>query len=132
MIRLKHILAAAAAALALGGCSGVGTGGSSSGVVVLDIGHCVESPGAATPGRLADGSSLEECRFWYKYSYDVKREIEKAGYGCTVCNRGNGNTLSRNWRSTPAVPAWCTCASPAGARSATPHATTRTAWAAAW
>lgn len=94
MIRLKHILAAAAAALALGGCSGVGTGGSSSGVVVLDIGHCVESPGAATPGRLADGSSLEECRFWYKYSYDVKREIEKAGYGCTVCNRGNGNTLS--------------------------------------
>ena len=90
MTRLKQILSAALAALALAGCTGVPSGGGSgsSGVVVLDIGHCVESPGAATPGR-----SLEECRFWYKYSYDVKREIESAGYRCTVCNRGNGTGL---------------------------------------
>ena len=87
MTRLKQTLCAVLAALALAGCTGVPSGGGS-GVVVLDIGHCVESPGAATPGR-----NLEECRFWYKYSYDVKREIERAGYRCTVCNRGNGTGL---------------------------------------
>ena len=87
-------LLAALAALTLAGCSGVGWGGASPGVVVLDIGHCVESPGASTPGRPAGGASIEECRFWYRYSYDVKREIERAGYRCTVCNRGSGNALT--------------------------------------
>ena len=85
---LKQMLVAAFAAWGLVGCTGVGTPGGS-GVVVLDIGHCVESPGAREPGN----PSLEECRFWYKYSYDVKREIERAGYRCTVCNRGNGTGL---------------------------------------
>ena len=94
MNRWKQVLAAAVAALALAGCSGMGIG-SSSGVVVLDIGHCAESPGASTPpGRLANGASLEECSFWYKYSHEVKREVERAGYRCTVCNRGGGKALS--------------------------------------
>ena len=88
MFPWKQTLAAAFAALALAGCTGVGTPGGSN-VVVLDIGHCVESHGARETGN----PSQEECRYWYKYSYDVKREIERAGYRCTVCNRGNGTGL---------------------------------------
>ncbi len=53
-------------------------------LVILDIGHSVQSPGAVSP----DGK-LNECTFWYKYAGEVKREIEGAGYRCIVCNRSS-------------------------------------------
>lgn len=68
----------------------------SSDLVVLDIGHYVPpgaslGTGAKTPAPVA-GRSIEECRFWYQYAYYTKRIIEKAGYRCVICNRGNAPT----------------------------------------
>lgn len=57
-------------------------------VVVLDIGHCMAAEGAATP-RPVGGKVIRECSFWYEYAYYVKRAIERAGYACVVCNRGD-------------------------------------------
>lgn len=55
--------------------------------VVLDIGHHMGAPGAATPnGR--HGGMMNECSWWYRNVGFVKQEIEKAGYICKVCNRG--------------------------------------------
>lgn len=71
-------------------CSSVPTG-SRNGVVVLDIGHFIGGEGASTPGAVG-GKVIRECAFWYEYSYYVKREIERAGYKCVVCNRGNAPT----------------------------------------
>ncbi len=55
--------------------------------VVLDIGHFVGSGGAATPSAV-NGQRISEVEFWYRYSYYVKRTIERAGYKCIVTNRG--------------------------------------------
>lgn len=63
----------------------------SQGVVVLDIGHFIGGEGASTPGPI-NGQRISECAFWYKYAYDVKRVVEKAGYRCVVTNRGNAPT----------------------------------------
>lgn len=69
---------------------------SCSDVVVLDIGHYIP-PGAAqgTGARMPaaiNGKRIEESQFWYRYAYDVKRVVEKAGYKCVVCNRGEAPT----------------------------------------
>ncbi len=76
--------------LGLNSCSSV-PAGSRNGVVVLDIGHFIGGEGAATPGAVG-GKIIRECAFWYEYAYYVKREIERAGYKCVVCNRGNAPT----------------------------------------
>lgn len=89
--RIKYLLGAACAALVLGSCSQVGSVAGVSGggkLVVLDIGHFVGGEGAMTPGPV-NGKRLAENAFWYQYSYYAKKEIEKAGYRCVVCNRGN-------------------------------------------
>ena len=70
-------------------CSQVSYGGGSSrGLVVLDIGHFTGSMGAGTPGPV-NGQYIRECSFWYQYAYDVKKTIEDAGYACVVTNRGH-------------------------------------------
>lgn len=74
------------AAVLLCACGGVNPAGGS-GVVVLDVGHFVGGEGAQSPG-LVGGVRLGENAFWYRYCYDVKRVIERAGYRCYVCNRG--------------------------------------------
>ena len=56
-------------------------------LVLLDIGHSAKDRGASSP----DGR-LSETAFWYKNAGEVKRLIEKAGYRCIVCNRGNAPT----------------------------------------
>ncbi len=60
-------------------------------VVVLDIGHYCDpvrgGQGARTPD--ARYGSIEECEFWYEYAIYVKQVIEKAGYTCIICNRGD-------------------------------------------
>ena len=56
-------------------------------LVILDIGHSTKERGASSP----DGK-LTETAFWYKNAGEVKRVIEKAGYRCIVCNRGNAPT----------------------------------------
>lgn len=63
------------------------SGGGGKGVVVLDIGHFIGGEGACSPDQ-----SLKEASFWYQYSYYTKRVVEKAGYKCVVCNRGNAPT----------------------------------------
>lgn len=84
------LLAAVVLSLGVSCCSSIPTG-SRNGVVVLDIGHFVGSGGASTPGAI-NGKVISECAFWYEYSYYVKRVIERAGYKCVVCNRGNAPT----------------------------------------
>ncbi len=88
MIRIIGVLVLAV--LGLSACSSMLTG-SRSGVVVLDIGHFIGGEGASTPGAI-EGKVIRECAFWYEYAYYVKREIERAGYKCVVCNRGNAPT----------------------------------------
>ena len=56
-------------------------------LVILDIGHSMQSRGACSP----DGE-LSECAFWYKNAGEVKREIEAAGYRCIICNRSSAPT----------------------------------------
>ena len=56
-------------------------------LVILDIGHSMQSRGACSP----DGK-LSECAFWYKNAGEVKREIEAAGYRCIICNRSSAPT----------------------------------------
>lgn len=68
------------------GCQGVPTGGKGD-LVVLDIGHFIGDEGAVAPG-VVQGKRLSECAFWHRYCYDVKREVERAGYRCLVTNRG--------------------------------------------
>lgn len=84
---VQVILALALVVLGLSACSSIPSG-SRNGVVVLDIGHFIGGEGASTPGAV-NGKVIRECAFWYEYSYYVKREIERAGYTCVVCNRGN-------------------------------------------
>lgn len=91
---MKHLLrsfvvaAAALCAVLFCGCQSVpAAGGGSRGVVVLDIGHFIGGGGACSPAPL-NGRRLEECSFWYEYSYYTKRVIEQAGYTCAICNRG--------------------------------------------
>ena len=64
----------------------------SSKVVVLDIGHYFEpargGQGARTPDA-SKGGMIEETEFWYRYAGEVKKTIEKAGYICRICNRGD-------------------------------------------
>lgn len=84
---VQVILALALVVLGLSACSSIPTG-SRNGVVVLDIGHFIGGEGASTPGPV-NGKVIRECAFWYEYSYYVKRVIERAGYKCVVCNRGN-------------------------------------------
>ncbi len=57
------------------------------GAVILDIGHCSDAQGATMPGTL-NGKRYTETAFWYRYAPYVKRVIERAGYRCTICNRG--------------------------------------------
>ncbi len=57
------------------------------GAVILDIGHCVGAEGAVMPSAI-NGKRLSEAAFWYQYAPYVKRVIERAGYRCTICNRG--------------------------------------------
>lgn len=87
---VQLLVALVLAVLVLSACSSVPVG-SGSGVVVLDIGHFIGGEGASTPGAVG-GKVIRECAFWYEYSYYVKREIERAGYKCVVCNRGNAPT----------------------------------------
>ncbi len=63
-------------------------GSAGGGPVVLDIGHFAGGEGAQSP-FVINGKRLKECEFWYQYSFEVKKEIEKAGYACVVTNRGN-------------------------------------------
>ncbi len=56
-------------------------------LVILDIGHSMQSRGATSP----DGK-LSECAFWYKNAGEVKRAIEVAGYRCIICNRSSAPT----------------------------------------
>ena len=56
-------------------------------LVILDIGHSMQSRGATSP----DGK-LSECAFWYKHAGEVKQMIEAAGYRCIVCNRSAAPT----------------------------------------
>ncbi len=59
-------------------------------IVVLDIGHYYHpqrgGQGARTPNDRY--GSIEECEFWYRYAIYTKQIIEKAGYTCRICNRG--------------------------------------------
>ncbi len=57
------------------------------GAVILDIGHCTDAQGATMPGTI-NGKRYTETAFWYQYAPYVKRVIERAGYRCTICNRG--------------------------------------------
>ncbi len=57
------------------------------GAVILDIGHGIGADGAVSPGAI-NGKRLTEATFWYQYAPYVKRIIERAGYRCTICNRG--------------------------------------------
>ncbi len=57
------------------------------GAVILDIGHCAEAQGATMPSAI-NGKRYTETAFWYQYAPYVKRVIERAGYRCTICNRG--------------------------------------------
>lgn len=59
-------------------------------LVVLDIGHYYEPSRGGQGARTPDSryGSMEECEFWYRYAGEVKREVEKAGFTCVVCNRG--------------------------------------------
>lgn len=70
---------------------GFGVGGRSSGLVVLDIGHSMDSVGAKTP-RAVKGKRISECEWWYQYVYYTKQKIEAAGYRCIVVNRGYAPT----------------------------------------
>lgn len=92
--RLIAFLLLPLAAFLIAGCASLAP--SSSDVVVLDIGHYIapgatRGTGARTPGSI-NGKSLEESRFWYQYAYYTKRVIEKAGYKCVICNRGDAPT----------------------------------------
>ncbi len=57
------------------------------GAVILDIGHCMGAEGAVMPSAV-NGKRYSEAAFWYEYAPVVKQVIEKAGYRCTICNRG--------------------------------------------
>ncbi len=73
--------------LLLTACSGFQGSPGEPGAVVLDIGHCIGAEGARTPGPI-NGKYLTETAFWYRYAWYTKRVIERAGYRCTICNRG--------------------------------------------
>lgn len=75
-----------ASLLVLVGCQGVPTGGTGD-LVVLDIGHYEGAEGATTPTPIM-GKRLTEYGLWLRYCYEVKREVERAGYRCVVTNRG--------------------------------------------
>ena len=80
----------AALLLFLVGCSiqaAAGRGSLAGDLVILDIGHYVGAEGAVMPSAI-DGKRFSETAFWYRYCYDVKREVERAGYRCVVTNRG--------------------------------------------
>lgn len=77
-------------ALLLSSCSQISYGGGGN-VVVLDIGHFLGAEGARTPGPI-NGKVIRECSFWYQYAGEVKKVVEKAGYKCTITNRGNAPT----------------------------------------
>lgn len=72
-------------------CAETPRGGGADGVVVLDIGHFVESPGAQMPSAL-NGERINECAFWYRYAAEVKKAVTEAGYPCVIINRGNAPT----------------------------------------
>lgn len=63
-------------------------------MVVLDIGHRFGSEGASAP-RAVNGKRLSETSYWYEYSYYIKQVVEKAGYRCIVCNRGDAPSDAR-------------------------------------
>ena len=87
---IQVVFVLALVVLGLSACSSIPTG-SRNGAVVLDIGHFIGGEGASTPGAI-NGKIIRECAFWYEYAYYVKREIERSGYKCVVCNRGNAPT----------------------------------------
>ena len=80
------LLMVAVCLLVLVGCQGVPTGGRGD-LVVLDIGHCLGDEGAVAPGTVR-GRRLSEYAFWLRYSSEVQREVERAGFRCLVTNRG--------------------------------------------
>lgn len=69
-------------------CSSVRSLGGFGKLVVLDIGHEADIPGAQAPGAI-NGKRISELPFWYEYAYFAKREIESAGYRCIIINRGD-------------------------------------------
>ncbi len=66
-------------------------------VVVLDIGHYFEPTRGGQGARTPDAryGSIEECEFWYEYVLYTKHVIEKAGYRCIICNRGDTPTKAK-------------------------------------
>ncbi len=69
----------------------------SSQVVVLDIGHYYEPTRGGQGARTPDAryGVIEECEFWYEYVIYTKQVIEKAGYTCRICNRGDTPTNAK-------------------------------------
>lgn len=91
MSRLSQFLLLLLCCLSIVSCQSAFPGGSSGGVVLLDIGHYIGGEGARAPGAV-NGKVLKEAEFWYQYAYYTKRVVEKAGYTCVICNRGNAPT----------------------------------------
>ncbi len=60
-------------------------------VVVLDIGHYYHPERGGQGARTPDNryGRVEEVDFWYRYVLYTRQVIEKAGYQCFICNRGN-------------------------------------------
>ncbi len=73
--------------LLLANCSGFSGSRGEPGAVILDIGHCMGAEGAMMPSEL-NGKRYSEAAFWYRFAPYTKRVIERAGYRCTICNRG--------------------------------------------
>ncbi len=73
--------------LLLTNCQGFSGSRGAAGAVILDIGHGIGADGAVAPGTI-NGKRLTEATFWYQYAPYTKRVIERAGYRCTICNRG--------------------------------------------
>ena len=85
--RVLRVLAGLCCMLLPVACTGFQGNPGEPGAVVLDIGHCIGAEGAKTPGPV-NGKYLTETAFWYQYAVYTKRVIERAGYRCTICNRG--------------------------------------------
>ncbi len=69
------------------GCQSFSGSRGEPGAVILDIGHCIGAEGAVMPSAI-NGKRFSEAAFWYQYAPYTKRVIERAGYRCTICNRG--------------------------------------------
>ncbi len=73
--------------LLLGNCQSFSGDPGEPGAVILDIGHSSEDGGAIMPSAV-NGKRYSEAAFWYAYAPYVKQVVERAGYRCTICNRG--------------------------------------------